>query len=121
LRREPFNSSNLAPFNFRNNIPSLNEGDNAVKLAEVLGIVLAASLIVMGVVALAQRLRKGPNAELVALNQMKKATWQMPPLEELTRPAWSLTRKVGMFTLRAYLLIAVILLVVKTVQIALGH
>jgi len=30
-------------------------------------------------------------------------------------------RKIGMFTLRAYLLIAVILLVVKTVQLALGH
>jgi hypothetical protein len=45
----------------------------------------------------------------------------MPPLAELTRPTWSVTRKIGMFTLRAYLLIAVILLVVKTVQLALGH
>jgi len=31
------------------------------------------------------------------------------------------TRKIGMFTLRAYLLIAVILLVIKTVRLATGH
>jgi hypothetical protein len=101
--------------------PALNDGANAVTLAEVLGIVLIAGLVVMGVVALVQRARKGPDAELVALYQMDKASWQMPPLAELTRPAWSLSRKIGMFTLRAYLLIAVILLVVKTVQIATGH
>jgi hypothetical protein len=45
----------------------------------------------------------------------------MPPLAELTRPVWSTTRKVGMLTLRAYLVIAVILLIVKTVQLATGH
>ena len=39
----------------------------------------------------------------------------------LTRPIWSVTRKIGMFTLRAYLLIAVILLVIKTVQLATEH
>jgi len=45
----------------------------------------------------------------------------MPPLAELTLPTRSVKRKVGMFTLRAYLLIAVILLIVKTVQLAIGH
>jgi Mn2+/Fe2+ NRAMP family transporter len=101
--------------------PALNDGDNAVMLAEVLGIVLVAGLTVMGVVALVQRVRKGPDPELVAFSQMDKATWQMLPLEELTRPTWSLSRKVGMFILRAYLLVAVILLVVKTIQVATGH
>jgi hypothetical protein len=52
---------------------------------------------------------------------MEKETWQMPPLAELTKPTWSITRKIGMFTLRAYLLIAVILLVLKVVQLAIGH
>jgi hypothetical protein len=45
----------------------------------------------------------------------------MPPLAELTRPVWSTTRKIGMFTLRAYLVIAVVLLVVKVIELALGH
>jgi NRAMP (natural resistance-associated macrophage protein)-like metal ion transporter len=94
---------------------------DAIKLAFVLGIILIASLVVMGVVALVQRMRKGPDPERAALKRMEKETWQMPPLAELTRPTWSMTRKIGMFTLRAYLFIAVILLVVKTVQLALGH
>ena len=94
---------------------------DAIKLASVLGSILVASLVVMGVVALVQRLRKGPDPQRVALSRISAETWQMPPLAELTRPTWSVTRKIGMFTLRAYLLIAVILLVVKTVQLATGH
>jgi hypothetical protein len=94
---------------------------DAIKLSVVLGIILVIGLIVMGVVALVQRVRKGPDPEQVAFSRMEKATWQMPPLAELTRPTWSITRKIGMLTLRPYLLIAVILLVVKVVQLAIGH
>ncbi|HEU0002767.1 MAG TPA: NRAMP family divalent metal transporter [Ktedonobacteraceae bacterium] len=94
---------------------------DAIKLASVLGGILVVSLIAMGVIALAQRIRKGPDPERVALTRLEKETWQMPPLAELTRPTWSATRKIGMFTLRAYLLVAVILLVVKTIQLAIGH
>jgi uncharacterized membrane protein len=49
-----------------------------------------------------------------------KATWRMPPLAELTRPAWSMTRTVGMYTLRGYLLLAVILLIAKVVALAIS-
>ena len=94
---------------------------DAIKLASVLGVVLVVGLLVMGAVASVQRLRKGPDPERAALAYIEKETWQMPPLAELTKPTWSITRKVGMFTLRAYLFIAVILLVVKTIQLALGH
>ena len=94
---------------------------DATKLAAVLGIILVASLAVMGVVALLQRVRKGPDPERAAHAQMDKETWQMPPLAELTKPAWSMTRKIGMFTMRVYLLIAVILMVVKVIQLAIGH
>jgi hypothetical protein len=80
---------------------------DAIKLASVLGIIL----VVMGVVALVQRMRNGPDPERAALERTEKETWQMPPLAELTRPTWGVLRKIGMFTLRAYLLIAVILLV----------
>jgi len=90
-------------------------------LVTVLGSILISSLVVMGMLALVQHLRKGQDPERAALERVRKETWQMPPLAELTRPAWSVTRKIGMFTLRAYLFIAVILLVVKTIQLALGH
>lgn len=94
---------------------------DAIKLAAVLGIILVIFLVAMGVVALVQRLHKGPDLERAALSRREKETWQMPPLAELTKPVWSPARKIGMFTLRAYLLVAVILLVVKIVQLAIGH
>ncbi|MET8956911.1 Nramp family divalent metal transporter [Streptomyces sp. NPDC004393] len=47
--------------------------------------------------------------------------WRMPPLQTLTRPAMSTARKIGMGALRTYLLIAMILVVIKIVQVALGH
>ncbi|MEY9965621.1 NRAMP (natural resistance-associated macrophage protein)-like metal ion transporter [Streptacidiphilus sp. MAP12-16] len=47
--------------------------------------------------------------------------WRMPPLETLTRPAMATGRKIGMSALRGYLLVAMILVVVKIVQVALGH
>ncbi len=94
---------------------------DATRLAALLGIILLASLVGTGVMALVQHARRGPDPELAALSRMEKETWQMPPLEELTKPVWSVTRKVGMFTLRVYLFVAVILMVVKVVQLALGH
>ncbi len=89
-------------------------------VASLLGL-LAVTLAAMGIVALVQRLRKGSDPERAALLAMDKHSWQMPPLEELTRPVWSLSRKVGMLMLRVYLLIAVILLIVKVIQLATGH
>ena len=47
--------------------------------------------------------------------------WTMPPLELLSRPVWSRTRKIGMVTLRGYLLIAVLMLIVKAIEVSLGH
>jgi hypothetical protein len=43
----------------------------------------------------------------------------MPPLALLERPVWSPGRKGAMLMLRGYLVLAVLLLVIKTVQ--LGH
>jgi len=47
--------------------------------------------------------------------------WRMPPLATLERPVWSRGRRAGMYALRVYLVVAVLLLVVKAVQLALGH
>ena len=47
-------------------------------------------------------------------------TWRMPPLEMLTRPKVSTGYKIGMGALRSYLLVAMILVVIKLVQVALS-
>jgi hypothetical protein len=45
----------------------------------------------------------------------------MPPLALLQRPAMSTGRKIGVGALRLYLAVAMILVIVKIAQLALGH
>src|SRR5580693_8791848 len=47
--------------------------------------------------------------------------WRMPPLAMLSKPVLSTGRKIGLSALRVYLAIAMILVIVKIVQVALGH
>jgi len=51
----------------------------------------------------------------------ERLNWRMPPLALLRRPAWSPARRVGMFSLRCYLVGAVALVIVKIVQLAAAH
>jgi hypothetical protein len=50
-----------------------------------------------------------------------RRSWRMPPLALLERPVWSRGRLVGMYALRGYLVVAVLLLIVKAVELAAGH
>jgi Mn2+/Fe2+ NRAMP family transporter len=47
--------------------------------------------------------------------------WRMPPLATLTRPTMSRGRRIGMSALRGYLFVAMILVVIKLVELAIGH
>ena len=82
-----------------------------------LSVALVVVLAAMAVYAL--RNRPGAAVEVSKMPKEKRSTWTMPPLALLERPAWSPGRKVAMLTLRGYLVVAVLLLIVKTVQ--LGH
>lgn len=90
---------------------------DAVVLTEVLFVGLGVALGV-GALFLALRSRSGAGAE--ARPEVDRRTWRTPPLAELPRPRPSLLREVGLFTLRGYLVLAVILSVVKIVQLAVG-
>ncbi len=66
--------------------------------------------------------RNGPGAAVDLASEIpkdKRHAWTMPPLALLERPVWSPGRKAAMLVLRGYLVVAVLLLIVKTVQ--LGH
>jgi Mn2+/Fe2+ NRAMP family transporter len=63
--------------------------------------------------------RRAPPTAEELLERERRHTWTMPPLALLERPLWSPGRKAAMLVLRGYLVIAVLLLVVKSVQ--LGH
>jgi Mn2+/Fe2+ NRAMP family transporter len=55
------------------------------------------------------------------IDRAGRDNWRMPPLETLTRPVMATGRKIGMGALRSYLLVAMILVIVKIVEVALGH
>ena len=55
----------------------------------------------------------------VTMSEAERLNWRMPPLALLKPAEWSMGRKVALLTLRGYLVISVLLLIVKAVQ--LGH
>jgi Mn2+/Fe2+ NRAMP family transporter len=95
---------------------------NVTHLFVELTIVLVVTLAAAGIYALYASRRAPARAGIDAVAEIpkeKRHTWTMPPLALLERPVWSPGRKAGMLLLRGYLVVAVLLLVVKTVQ--LGH
>ena len=76
--------------------------------------------------ALARRLRAGralagsPSGSVPA-DPAERDSWRMPPLALLRRPAMSAGRKIGMSALRLYLAVAIVLVIVKIVQLAVAH
>jgi hypothetical protein len=87
-------------------------------IALFLGVGLAVALTIIGVIQLVRG--RGIESK-VADYKADRTTWQMPPLADLPKPVWSTTRKVGMLTLRGYLVVAGALIVIKVVQLAIGH
>ncbi|MFJ9455855.1 NRAMP family divalent metal transporter [Kitasatospora sp. NPDC101447] len=55
------------------------------------------------------------------VDRTDRENWRMPPLETLDKPVMSTARKVGMGALRAYLLVAMAMVIVKIIQTALSH
>ncbi|MEU7044193.1 NRAMP family divalent metal transporter [Streptomyces varsoviensis] len=79
-----------------------------------------AGLLALGY-AEARRVRKGWARGGRPANRTDRAGWRMPPLAELPRPRMSTGRRVGLTALRTYLLVAAVLVIVRTVQLAAGH
>ncbi len=88
---------------------------NVTHLFVDLSVALAVCLAAMGVYVL---LRRAPAGAGEAIPRERRSTWTMPPLALLERPRWSPGRRAAMLVLRGYLVVAVALLVVKTVQLA---
>ncbi len=82
---------------------------------------LVGGLLLMGLVQGLHRRRADAVAPKAAEPPLDRMTWQMPPLASLSKPVWSTARKVGMLTLRGYLVVALLLVVVKVIQLAIGH
>jgi hypothetical protein len=66
------------------------------------------------------RRRSSPAPPVPGTRSVPREEWTMAPLALLTRPRWSLGRRVAMVAMSGYLWLAVALLVVKVVQLAGG-
>jgi Mn2+/Fe2+ NRAMP family transporter len=80
----------------------------------------AAASVLVGGFALARRLRPGSPASL-PVDRTGRSGWRMPPLTLLDRPVMSTGRKLGMSALRLYLAVAMILVIVRIVELATMH
>ena len=95
-------------------------------LALVLGGLIGAGFLALGVWALLPgqfAKRRAAAARAAAAKpetSVRRETWRMPQLALLERPVWSRSRTIAMWTLSTYLGVAVVLLVVKAVQLGTG-
>jgi Mn2+/Fe2+ NRAMP family transporter len=90
--------------------------------AQITGIMAGcgAAMVLAAGYALARRLRAGALAA-APVDRAGRDSWRMPPLALLRRPAMSTGRKIGMSALRLYLAVAMILVIVRIVELALGR
>jgi Mn2+/Fe2+ NRAMP family transporter len=96
---------------------------DVAQLFVVLSVALAVALAGMGAYVVIRRVPAGTTAKVAAEGRAERSpkerqAWTMPPLALLERPVWSPGRRAAMLLLRGYLVVAVALLVVKTVQLA---
>jgi hypothetical protein len=94
----------------------------AITAGQILGIVAGCGAVSLlaAFYAAARRMRVGTTAA-AAIDRTGRDSWRMPPLALLHRPAMSGARRIGMSALQLYLGVAMILVIIKIVQLALGH
>jgi NRAMP (natural resistance-associated macrophage protein)-like metal ion transporter len=92
---------------------------DVTKVVLIGGATLAVGLAGFALATLRAR-RAAPAAAPSEEPALPREQWTMPPLALLGRPRWSTPRKIAMLTLRGYLLVSVILLIVKAVQLGGG-
>jgi Mn2+/Fe2+ NRAMP family transporter len=87
---------------------------------QIMDIFLGCALVCVagGAGALARARRSHSSA---GVDRRDRDTWRMPPLNMLSKPLMSTGRKIGLGALRSYLAISMILVIVKIVQVAIGH
>ena len=84
------------------------------------GGVLAAVLVVAGLAALRSSRDARAVTVLEPASEIPREQWTMPPATLLSRPRWSRARHAAMLALGSYMVVALALLIVKSVQLAGG-
>jgi NRAMP (natural resistance-associated macrophage protein)-like metal ion transporter len=102
---------------------------SARQIADILAGCAGVAIVAAGY-AMARKLRAGRLAGAgagagagvrAAADPAERDSWRMPPLALLRRPVMSAGRKIGMSALRIYLAVAMVLVIIKIAQLAIGH
>jgi NRAMP (natural resistance-associated macrophage protein)-like metal ion transporter len=95
----------------------------SITSAQILAILATGSILALAAGAwMSVRRRRHPAPQTSApIDRAARQTWRMPPLTLLARPTLSAGSRLGLTVLRGYLIIAAALVVVRVVQLALGH
>ena len=93
---------------------------NVTTLALSGGIVTAVALVAMGLNSLRSTRGAGSVTIIDREPQVPKEQWTMPPATLLTRPEWSTGRRAAMIALGSYMVVALVMLLVKSIQLAGG-
>jgi NRAMP (natural resistance-associated macrophage protein)-like metal ion transporter len=93
---------------------------NVTTFALIGAALLAAGLVALGLLTLRSRREARAAGITEQAPKVPKEQWTMAPLALLGRPEMSTGRRAAMLTMSGYLVVAVILLVVKAVQLAGG-
>jgi|GEM_PF-6687304 len=80
-----------------------------------------AGALVVALIATAVLLMQRERRAALSAPRLDRASWRMPPLAELPKPARTRARDIGLLVLRGYLLLTAVLVAVRFVQLAFGH
>lgn len=100
-----------------------------------------AACTVLGIAAAVLLLRRRPGRDEAAANdpgsnrrppgmeraqwraelRERRAAWRTPRIDTLERPALSMARRIGLLTLRGYIVFAIVIMVIKLVQVTTAH
>ena len=98
--------------------PHVNVTLVVIGISLTLGVVGVAVAVWLLVTARRSGQRRPPPPEM---SPAEKSSWRMPPLTLLRPVRWSPGLRVGILSLRAYLVLSAILLLVKAIQLGGGH
>ncbi len=94
---------------------------DGARIAIWLSVALAAGLAAAGIVLRIGRKRRGQAAvPRPRIPRDQRNQWRMPPLALLKPVTWSPALKLAMLALRGYLIVAVLLLLIKAIQLGAG-
>ncbi len=91
---------------------------NVEVLAIVLGVFVLAATAVSGVWGAQEQKRVSGRP---VMSREERVNWRMPALVLLQRPKWSPVRRVAIITLSGYLVFAILMLVVRAIQLAIAR